>query len=205
MKKLTYIFAMGLLLAACGGESNLDVVGMVASSSDKADSRFAQSMLYNQQHGVDTIHVADNAYHFYVMTDSHVDFSTNNLDQFIGSALPNLIPAEELNREYKVLPAFDEKKCIGCGRCYISCYDAAHQAIDWNEKKRKPELNDNCVGCHLCLNVCPVQGCITPGEIKWKVRDKDGNAVREAKDPSHIKFKKDAKKAKKLALKQQYD
>ena len=129
----------------------------------------------------------------------------NHLDEFIGSALPNLIPAEDLNREYKVLPAFDEKKCIGCGRCYISCYDAAHQAIDWNEKKRKPELNDNCVGCHLCLNVCPVQGCITPGEIKWKVRDKDGNAVREAKDPSHIKFKKDAKKAKKLALKQQYD
>ena len=92
----------------------------------------------------------------------------NKLDEFIGCALPNIIPAEDLNRDFKILPDFDDRKCIGCGRCYISCYDAAHQAIDWNEKKRRPELNDNCVGCHLCLNVCPVQECITPGEIKWK-------------------------------------
>jgi dihydropyrimidine dehydrogenase (NAD+) subunit PreA len=92
----------------------------------------------------------------------------NKLDDFIGKALPNIIPAEDLNRDFKILPDFSDEKCIGCGRCYISCYDAAHQAIDWNEEKRRPELNDNCVGCHLCLNVCPVQECITPGEIKWK-------------------------------------
>lgn len=92
----------------------------------------------------------------------------NKLDDFIGLVLPNIIPAEDLNRDFKILPNFDEDKCIGCGRCYISCYDAAHQAIDWNAEKRRPELNDNCVGCHLCLNVCPVQECITPGEIKWK-------------------------------------
>lgn len=92
----------------------------------------------------------------------------NKLDDFIGLALPNIIPAEDLNRDFKILPNFSDEKCIGCGRCYISCYDAAHQAIDWNAEKRRPELNDNCVGCHLCLNVCPVQECITPGEIKWK-------------------------------------
>jgi len=104
----------------------------------------------------------------------------DRLDDFIGLALPNLVPAEELNRDFKVLPNFDENKCIGCGRCYISCYDAAHQAIDWNEELRKPKLNDNCVGCHLCLNVCPVQGCITPGEIKWK----------EGRKPIDVKVKK---------------
>ncbi|MBK5246497.1 MAG: NAD-dependent dihydropyrimidine dehydrogenase subunit PreA [Peptostreptococcaceae bacterium] len=92
----------------------------------------------------------------------------NTVDEFVGLALGSLIPAEDLNRDFKILPAFDEDKCIGCGRCYLSCYDAAHQAIDWDENTRKPKLNDDCVGCHLCLNVCPVQGCITPGEIKWK-------------------------------------
>lgn len=92
----------------------------------------------------------------------------NSLDEFVGMALGNIVPAEDLNRDFKVLPAFDDKKCIGCGRCYVSCYDGAHQAIDWNEKKRRPVLNDKCVGCHLCLNVCPVANCITPGEIKWK-------------------------------------
>lgn len=104
----------------------------------------------------------------------------DKLEDFIGLALPNIIPAEELNRDFRLLPKFDDKKCVGCGRCYISCYDAAHQAIDWNEKKRRPELNDNCVGCHLCLNVCPVQGCITPGEIQWK----------EGRTPVEVAYKK---------------
>ncbi len=93
----------------------------------------------------------------------------NKLDDFIGLALPNIIPAEDLNRDFKLFPKFDEEKCIGCGRCYVSCYDAAHQAIDWNGEKRLPILNEEkCVGCHLCLNVCPVQECITAGDIKWK-------------------------------------
>lgn len=92
----------------------------------------------------------------------------DKLDDFIGLALGNIIPAEELNRDFKIIPNIDDKKCIGCGRCYVSCYDGAHQAIDWDEKKRRPSINDNCVGCHLCLNVCPVQGCITPGDLKWK-------------------------------------
>jgi len=91
-----------------------------------------------------------------------------SVDDFIGLALPNIIPAEEIDRNFQLLPDFNNKKCIGCGRCYVSCYDGGHQAIDWNEKKRRPVLNDDCVGCHLCLNVCPVQDCITPGEIKWK-------------------------------------
>lgn len=90
------------------------------------------------------------------------------LDDFIGKALGNIVPAEDLNRDFKVLPDFNHDKCIGCGRCYVSCYDAAHQAIDWDLENRRPKLNDNCVGCHLCLNVCPVADCITPGEIKWK-------------------------------------
>ena len=95
-----------------------------------------------------------------------------NLDEFIGMALPNIIPAEDLDRSFKILPNFDNKKCVGCGRCYVSCYDGGHQAIDWDAKKRRPVLNDECVGCHLCLNVCPVKDCITPGEIEWKGRPK---------------------------------
>ena len=47
--------------------------------------------------------------------------------------------------------------------------DGGHQAIDWDEEARRPRLNtDKCVGCHLCLNVCPVMDCITPGEIVIK-------------------------------------
>lgn len=92
----------------------------------------------------------------------------DHLDDFIGKAIGNVIPAEDLNRDYKILPKFDSEKCVGCGRCYVSCYDGGHQAIDWDEANRRPVLNDKCVGCHLCLNVCPIAECITPGELTWK-------------------------------------
>ncbi|MCL2493265.1 MAG: NAD-dependent dihydropyrimidine dehydrogenase subunit PreA [Clostridiales bacterium] len=97
----------------------------------------------------------------------------DHVEDFLGLALGNMIPAEDLDRSFQILPAFDKKTCVGCGRCYVSCYDGAHQAIDWDEKKRRPVLiEDSCVGCHLCLNVCPVKDCITPGEVRWKRRPK---------------------------------
>ena len=92
----------------------------------------------------------------------------DRLQDLVGMALPNIVPAEDLDRDFKIIPKIDEDKCVGCGRCYVSCYDAAHQAIDFDLETRKPVINDNCVGCHLCLNVCPVLDCILPGEIKFK-------------------------------------
>ncbi len=91
------------------------------------------------------------------------------LSDLVGAAIGNMVPAEKLDRDYIVYPSFNADKCIGCGRCYISCYDGAHQAIVWDEENRKPSLNkDNCVGCHLCGLVCPIEGCITKGEIEFK-------------------------------------
>ncbi len=105
----------------------------------------------------------------------------DSLADIVGMALPNLVPAEDLNRDFKIIPKIDSRKCVGCGRCYVSCYDGAHQAIDWDDKKRRPTINDECVGCHLCLNVCPVKDCILPGEIKWK----------EGRKPVDIKVKQE--------------
>lgn len=101
----------------------------------------------------------------------------NNLDDLIGLALPNIISAEELDRDFKIIPKIDEEKCVSCGRCYVSCYDAGHQAIDWEDENRLPKINENCVGCHLCLNVCPVLDCIIPGEVEFK----EGRTPREIK------------------------
>lgn len=103
------------------------------------------------------------------------------IDEFVGLALPNMIPADNVDRDYKVVAKIIDKKCIGCGRCYVSCFDAAHQAIDWDAKKRKPKVdNEKCVGCHLCLNVCPVADCIVPGDVMWKT----------GREPHEVKLKK---------------
>ena len=92
----------------------------------------------------------------------------DSLHELVGLATKNIIPAEELNRDYIVYPEIHEDKCVGCGRCYISCYDGAHQAMQWDEDKRRPTCNkEKCVGCHLCALVCPVSA-IGKGEIKIK-------------------------------------
>ncbi len=90
----------------------------------------------------------------------------DRLDDVIGLAIPNITSPSEFTRTFKIRPEFNHDKCIGCGRCYVSCYDGGHQAIDWDDEKRRPSLNtDKCVGCHLCQKVCPVIDCITPGEV----------------------------------------
>lgn len=98
------------------------------------------------------------------MEEQHVD----HLSDLVGLANKNIIPAESLNRDYIVHPNIDLNKCVKCGRCYISCYDGGHQAIEWDAEKREPRCNtDKCVGCLLCGHVCPV-GAISEGEIVIK-------------------------------------
>lgn len=100
----------------------------------------------------------------------------DSIEELVGLANRNIIPAEELDRDYIVYPKIDLDKCIGCGRCYISCYDGAHQAIEWDSETRLPSVNkDKCVGCHLCALVCPV-GAITKGEVVMKPNRKGNPA-----------------------------
>lgn len=90
------------------------------------------------------------------------------LQDMIGVALQNIVSPEELDRSFIIYPHIDRKECVGCGRCYISCSDGGHQALFWESGNRRPVvLEDKCVGCHLCSNVCPVNA-ISFGEVKNK-------------------------------------
>ncbi|WP_446899053.1 NAD-dependent dihydropyrimidine dehydrogenase subunit PreA [Clostridium sp. LBM24168] len=90
------------------------------------------------------------------------------LKDMVGIAIDNIVPAEKLDRSYIIYPKFEDYNCVGCGRCYISCYDGGHQAIKWDYENRKPILlKEKCVGCHLCANICPVND-IVYGEKAYK-------------------------------------
>ncbi len=87
-----------------------------------------------------------------------------DLNTLVGAAAANVARPDGLDRTHISYPVFDQGKCIGCGRCYISCRDGGHQAITIPEGRRKPMLGqDRCVGCHLCHHVCPT-GAIGRGE-----------------------------------------
>jgi dihydropyrimidine dehydrogenase (NAD+) subunit PreA len=91
---------------------------------------------------------------------------------FQGRALPSVTDWQYLNLNAISKARIDQHKCIACGRCHIACEDTSHQAITaTKDGARHFEVKDeDCVGCNLCVTVCPVPECITlrtlaPGEV----------------------------------------
>ena len=82
-------------------------------------------------------------------------FGIQNVKDIVGAGLDSVSDTTDvLERDTVLFPKFDREKCIGCGRCYISCMDGGHQAIRF--ENRTPKLDGSkCVGCHLCTLVCP--------------------------------------------------
>ena len=80
----------------------------------------------------------------------------SRLQELVGEQLPNFVMPSDLDRDTKVYPKIDRERCIGCGRCYISCRDGGHQAIAFDAEAHQPRIiGTKCVGCHLCRLVCP--------------------------------------------------
>jgi dihydropyrimidine dehydrogenase (NAD+) subunit PreA len=90
-----------------------------------------------------------------------------DLDSVIGRAVPNVTDWQYLNLNYVAKARIDQDSCIKCGRCHIACEDTSHQAItNMVDGARHFEVIDaECVGCNLCVSVCPVENCITMEQV----------------------------------------
>ena len=87
----------------------------------------------------------------------------STIDDFRGLAAPNVTDWQYLNLNYVAKAEIDQDLCIKCGRCHIACEDTSHQAIfaTVNGERKFVVNDDECVGCNLCVLVCPVQDCIS--------------------------------------------
>ena len=74
------------------------------------------------------------------MNDYLCRIGAQSVREIVGKALPSLVAADAVDRDTIEYPRFDRKSCVGCGRCYISCFDGGHQAIHMDEN-RHPIMN----------------------------------------------------------------
>ena len=92
-----------------------------------------------------------------------------SVKSLIGGAAQTVVDHRSIERDTIVYPVFDRTRCSGCGRCYISCTDGGHQAIEFDPQTRLPRLNGKkCVGCHLCRIVCPEAAITAAGRVVRK-------------------------------------
>src|SRR5438105_10226411 len=107
-----------------------------------------------------------------------------SISEVSGKSLHRISDFKDFDLSFRAVARIDSQKCIQCNLCYIACNDAAHQCIDLvdsaggvvqpyaydvgsNGKQEAvttrphPHVREeDCVGCRLCYNVCPVDHCI---------------------------------------------
>jgi dihydropyrimidine dehydrogenase (NAD+) subunit PreA len=113
-----------------------------------------------------------------------------SLDAFRGRAVGNVTDWQFLNLNYDIKARIDQGKCIQCGLCHIACEDTAHQAItkEKDGKRHFEVIDAECVGCNLCMHVCPVDSCITmervdhAGHADWTTHP--NNPMRKVGEPA---------------------
>lgn len=94
------------------------------------------------------------------------------LAQMRGRAVGSITDWQQLNLNHVDKAVIHQDLCIQCGRCHVVCEDTSHQAITaTRDGKRFFEVKEEeCVGCNLCVSICPVPGALTmrtlePGEM----------------------------------------
>jgi dihydropyrimidine dehydrogenase (NAD+) subunit PreA len=75
---------------------------------------------------------------------------------FQGKGLQRIKHFYQLDITFKTYAIIDPETCKLCGKCVISCRDGGYQAISIISDDICPYIDPvKCVGCSLCVHVCP--------------------------------------------------
>jgi len=111
------------------------------------------------------------------------DKGMKSVKDLIGRAVPSVTDWQYLNLNYVVKARINQDLCIQCGRCHIVCEDASHQAITHtvDGQRRFEVIDEECVGCNLCVSVCPVVDCITMERLTSGFDARTGRPIDDRK------------------------
>ena len=103
--------------------------------------------------------------------------------ELVGKAVPSVTDWQYLNLNHVDKAFIDQDLCIKCGRCHIVCEDTSHQAItsSHNGTRHFEVIDAECVGCNLCVSVCPVENCITMRPMTSGTDPRTGRAITREK------------------------
>jgi dihydropyrimidine dehydrogenase (NAD+) subunit PreA len=107
----------------------------------------------------------------------------SSVDELVGKAVPSVTDWQYLNLNYVEKAVIHQDLCIKCGRCHVVCEDTSHQAITStaNGVRHFEVMDDECVGCNLCVSVCPVDGCITMRPLTAGIDPRTGKEISKQK------------------------
>ncbi len=113
----------------------------------------------------------------------YLDEKQMALSDLVGRAVPNFVEWQHLNLNYVTKAQIDQDLCISCGRCYAACEDTSHQAIAMSPDRVFTVKDEECVAYNLCIDVCPVEDCITMRELpKGSTDPRTGRVVGDFAD-----------------------
>lgn len=111
------------------------------------------------------------------------------IDDVVGKSLHRISDFKDFDLSFRAVARINSELCIKCDLCYVACNDTAHQCIDLvdvagnvvspyrydvrsngkheavSTRSQPVVREEDCVGCRLCYNVCPVEGCIEMVEV----------------------------------------
>jgi len=132
------------------------------------------------------------------LSDYMDDKGFTGVEEIVGKAVPNVTDWQYLNLNHITKAVIDQDSCIKCGRCHIACEDTSHQAITsmLDGERHYEVIDEECVGCNLCVVVCPVENCITMEEMtegvdprtSTPISDEYANWTTHVNNPSSPNF-----------------